>query len=86
MQIKCQLVLEDAYENEFRDMFDLSDSNISECRKTQKMKMKTSKQEAITKDKELMQKLSIEKEAREKSEYEKVGKKEVIWPCMYMRT
>ena len=51
LQIKCQLVLEDAYENEFRDMFNLSDSKISECIKTQKKKMKTSKQEAITKDK-----------------------------------
>ena len=46
--------------------------------------MKTSKQEAIATAKEL----AMEKEAREKSEYEKSLKEriEVIWPYMHMRT
>ena len=76
MQIKCQLVLKGAYENELKVMFNDSESTIVE--KTQKKKMKFLKQEAITKENELKQKLDMEKEklaieneARQKSEHEK---------------
>ena len=71
MQIKCQLVLEDAYEDELNDMFNDSESKIIECIKTQKKKIKTLKQEAITKENELKQKLAMEKETHEKSVHEK---------------
>ena len=36
MQIKCQLVVEDAYEDELKDMFNDIESKIIECIKTQK--------------------------------------------------
>ena len=78
MQIKCQLVLENAYEDQLKDMFNDSESKIVECIRTQKKKMKFLKQEAITKENELKQKLAMEKEklaieneAREKSVHEK---------------
>ena len=71
MQIKCQLVMEDAYEDELKEMFNDSESKISECIKTQKKKMKTLKQEAITKENELKQKLAMEKETRKLRVYTK---------------
>ena len=78
MQIKCQLVLENAYEDQLKDMFNDSESKIVACIKTQKKKMKFLKQEAITEENEVKQKLAMEKEklaieneAREKSVHEK---------------
>ena len=71
MQIKCQLVLKDAYGDELKIMFNDSESRIVECIKTQKKKMKTLKQETITKENELKQKLAMEKETREKIVHEK---------------
>ena len=38
IQIKCQLVMEDAYEDELKEMFNVSESNIIECIKHRRRK------------------------------------------------
>ena len=55
LQMKCEFVLGDAYEDEFRDKFDTSKNKISECIKGQKQKPKTLKQAAVRIEKEEME-------------------------------